>query len=52
MSKLEDIADFGLCAALAVVLAFALLILALEFLLRMVGHVLAMLWRSLTRPCQ
>lgn len=52
MSRIEDICDYGLCAALAVALAFALLILAIEFLVRMVGHVLVALWRSLTRPCQ
>lgn len=52
MSRINDLCDDGMCAALAVVLAVFLLFLALEFLLRAAGHVLAMLWRSLTRPCQ
>jgi hypothetical protein len=52
VSRISDLCDDGMCAAFAFVLAILLLLLGIEFLCRMVGHAIAMLWRSLTRPCQ
>jgi len=52
MSTLEDMCDYGLAAALAIVVAFALLLLALEFVARMLCRGIAGAWRFLTRPCQ
>ena len=51
MSRVSDFCDDGFCAALAVLLAFVMLLLGIEFLCRMAAVPVRAFWRAIKRAC-